>query len=418
MGSKTRNIANNLNTSLGVDNDTITPATDLQPVKSDISALALREATNESSAAFNLPGQFIETFTDDTNLGTQTDCDRVDGYMATVVSSVAAYSSDSDTDILNHFDLTTLHESTGNHNPPTVSGAVRSSAQSKFGGFSALFDGTNDYLTFSDSSRWDYGTGDYTFETWIYLNSIAADYSILAAQQDDSNRYNWYLNNSGLNSGNPGLQIYAKSGGSVTANLQADYTWQINTWTHVAVSRSSGVVKMFVNGNEITLQQNTSPGGTMANGSGLLTIGRRPDSVTYFNGYMDEFRMGDTARYTSNFTPNTTTVSNPNGTLIQSANAVSGARTKVGGTLLYKDNAGTNNLGTEIKVYFTCDGGLNWTEASSYTAITPVYSTGIKQVRLGETTCTSGQDVRYKIEWESQGSGTKEAQIHGIGINY
>ena len=67
MGSKTRNIANNLNASLGVDNDTITPATDLQPVKSDISALALREATNESSAAFNLPGQFIETFTDDTN---------------------------------------------------------------------------------------------------------------------------------------------------------------------------------------------------------------------------------------------------------------------------------------------------------------------------------------------------------------
>ena len=30
-------------------------ATDLQPIKSDISALALREATNESSAAFNLP---------------------------------------------------------------------------------------------------------------------------------------------------------------------------------------------------------------------------------------------------------------------------------------------------------------------------------------------------------------------------
>ena len=33
------------------------PQTDLQPVKSDISALALREATNESSASFNLPNQ-------------------------------------------------------------------------------------------------------------------------------------------------------------------------------------------------------------------------------------------------------------------------------------------------------------------------------------------------------------------------
>ena len=42
-------------------------ATDLQPIKADITALALREATNEASAAFNLPNQFIETFTDDTN---------------------------------------------------------------------------------------------------------------------------------------------------------------------------------------------------------------------------------------------------------------------------------------------------------------------------------------------------------------
>ena len=65
-------------------------ATDLQPIKSDISALALREATNEASAAFNLPNQFIETFTDDTNLGTQTTGDRVTGFWATVYSSYGA----------------------------------------------------------------------------------------------------------------------------------------------------------------------------------------------------------------------------------------------------------------------------------------------------------------------------------------
>ena len=135
-------------------------------------------------------------------------------------------------------------------------------------------------------------------------------------------------------------------------------------------------------------------------------------------GWVTDDTTGTNQWKEKSFTAPSNSSANPNGTLIQSANAVSGARTKVGGTLLYKDNAGTNNLGTEIKVYFTCDGGLNWTEASSYTAITPVYYTGIKQVRLGETTCTSGQDVRYKIEWESQGSGTKEAQIHGIGINY
>jgi len=60
-------------------------AYDDEPIKSDLTALAIREATNESSAAFNLPNSFIETFTDDTNLGTQTDGDRVSGYWATVI---------------------------------------------------------------------------------------------------------------------------------------------------------------------------------------------------------------------------------------------------------------------------------------------------------------------------------------------
>ena len=87
-------------------------------------------------------------------------------------------------------------------------------------------------------------------------------------------------------------------------------------------------------------------------------------------------------------------------------------------TMLYKDNAGTATLGTDLKIYFTCNGGSNWTEATSYSAITPVYSTGIKQVRLGETTCTSGTDVRYKAVWANQAASSKETQLHGIGINY
>mgnify|MGYP001412806978 CR=1 FL=1 len=113
-----------------------------------------------------------------------------------------------------------------------------------------------------------------------------------------------------------------------------------------------------------------------------------------------------------------TTQANATGTAIQATNTVASAKTKVGGTMLYKDNAGTNTIGTDLKIYFTCNGGTNWTEASSYTAITPVYSTGIKQVRLGETTCTSGTDVRYKAVWANQASSSKETQLHGIGINY
>ena len=73
---------------------------------------------------------------------------------------------------------------------------------------------------------------------------------------------------------------------------------------------------------------------------------------------------------------------------------------------------------TDLKIYFSCNNGGAWTEAASYNAITPVYSTGIKQVRLGETTCTSGTGVIYKAVWANQASGSKETQLHGIGVNY
>jgi hypothetical protein len=114
----------------------------------------------------------------------------------------------------------------------------------------------------------------------------------------------------------------------------------------------------------------------------------------------------------------TTSSTNATGTAIQATNTVGSAKTKVGGTMLYKDNSGTATIGTDLKIYFTCNGGTNWTEAASYNAITPVYSTGVKQVRLGETTCTSGTDIRYKAVWANQAQGSKETHLHGIGINY
>jgi hypothetical protein len=46
--------------------------------------------------------------------------------------------------------------------------------------------------------------------------------------------------------------------------------------------------------------------------------------------------------------------SNTTGTAIQAANVVGSAKTKVGGTLLYKDAFGTNTMGTDLKVFMTC----------------------------------------------------------------
>lgn len=52
-------------------------------------------------------------------------------------------------------------------------------AQSKFGGASAYFDGTGDFLTVPNSADWDFGTGDFTIDCWIRLASVDSRYSII-----------------------------------------------------------------------------------------------------------------------------------------------------------------------------------------------------------------------------------------------
>ena len=86
------------------------PETDLQPVKSDITALALREATNESAAAFSLPNQHIDTFATDT-LGTKTNVLVSSGALTTVETAVDIYGG---TDANTYLFLSSFNKVNGN----------------------------------------------------------------------------------------------------------------------------------------------------------------------------------------------------------------------------------------------------------------------------------------------------------------
>ena len=335
---------------------------DLQPVKSDITALALREATNESSAAFNLPNQFIDTFTDDTNLGTQTSVDRSSGYVASITYSFGTQA------LVDRTTGTAIGDMTEN------------------GGLSAAFDNATDQLANAGAAKSSVNNTNPSY--------IGKDWgSVENAKYITGFKY-WSSSNDGVHeSGNN------SSGCSLillghTSNDPANAT----------TLGTLGSLNFRQNTHEFSKLDITR--GTAYRYNWVKVL---PSATNSNQSFCAELRF-----YEDPQIPNVSAT----GTLIQSANTVGSAKTKVGGTMLYKDNAGTATLGTDLKIYFTCNGGSNWTEASSYSAITPVYSTGIKQVRLGETTCTSGTDIRYKAVWANQAASSKETQLHGIGINY
>ena len=88
------------------------------------------------------------------------------------------------------------------------------------------------------------------------------------------------------------------------------------------------------------------------------------------------------------------------GTLISDPQTASTSRTSASGVIIYEDADGTNTLGTDLKVYFSCNNSA-WTEASSYGTAT-TYSGTKKLVKLGATTCTAGTSVAMKAEWANQ----------------
>ena len=384
-------------------------------IRADISALALREATNESSAAFNLPNSFIETFTDDTNLGTQTDGDRASGYWSTIVSG-NCFTNDSNTKFLLQSNTTngstTFTDESGTGLTITVAGDTQHKTdQFKNGSSSIYFDGSGDQLYTSDggSAIEDLNAGDFCVEMWLRKDS-SFTYS-------DHNTF--YIGT--------GYQWEWASGKLGFYNYQAFGDWthtgestaaSSDAWHHYASVRQGNDHRFYVDGTQVNSR--TQSGSTDFT-DGIIRLGYHTStSSRYFKGWIDSVRVSNVNRYPdgTTFTPPTGNVANATGTLIQSANTVGSAKTEVSGTILYKDEAGTATIGTDLKIYFTCDGGSNWVEAASYNAITPVYSSGIKQVRLGKTTCTSGTDIRYKAVWANQASGSKETQLHGIGINY
>ena len=84
----------------------------------------------------------------------------------------------------------------------------------------------------------------------------------------------------------------------------------------------------------------------------------------------------------------------------------------MGAVITYQDHAGTNTLNTDIVLKLSADNGSNYSTAT-LTAL-PDFATGIKMAKVNDLSVTAGTQLKYKIEFANQASGSKEARIRGI----
>ena len=89
---------------------------------------------------------------------------------------------------------------------------------------------------------------------------------------------------------------------------------------------------------------------------------------------------------------------------------------KMGAVLTYQDFQGTNALNTDIVLKLSADNGSNYSTAT-LTAL-PDFASGIKCAKVNDLSVTSGSSLKYKIEFANQASGSKEARIRGVSLQY
>ena len=191
------------------------------------------------------------------------------------------------TSVLLNATNTGIFDATGKNDLITVGDARVSTSVTKYGTGAMYFDGTGDWLSINaPTNLLNFGTADFTIECWIYLLTVPST----SGPPIITNENGFYINFRG--SGTFALTdistVYATSPSALTAG----------SWFHVAIVRSAGSSRIYVNGT----------GGTAVacsvnwTATTIAYIGGSP-GYSPVNCYIDDFRVTKYARYTTTFTP-------------------------------------------------------------------------------------------------------------------
>lgn len=166
------------------------------------------------------------------------------------------------------------------------------------GGGAAHFDGINSAMNFALGA---FGTGDYTVEFWVYRDQalpVNGSSMVLFDSRPAATSNSVLLSIVGTFDATNNHKIGFYHNGSYRA--YSTTLVQLNTWYHVALVRSGGVTRLYVNG----VQEGVSYTDTSNYGASQAYVASSYTGIGFFGGLIDDLRVtSGVARYTANFTP-------------------------------------------------------------------------------------------------------------------
>jgi len=355
----------------------------------DLSTVALRSATAENAVAYNTNSSFIDVFQDSSGIGTATNSGRsTDEYIGSIYSNTPT---------------TAVELDIANPTPSTYEYKMEGS--------------------------WSQGASSYTQQYSNFFPATAgiATNSIHSYSTSTGSSQIMRLDYKEVKNFGGGMWI----GG-------CDYTSYVNKWKVRYSENGSDYFPLnFTNGthgarlNHDNTKQKTFTTGNASgeinfsgNGGSYANWAVRIDNVPDFSARYIELQILNTTGGNSNYGMSifqplgyfpTTTV-NASGNVLSNVITAPTSTSKMGAIITYQDNAGTNALNTDIVLQLSADNGANFTTAT-LTAL-PNYSTGIKMAKVNDLSVTAGTQLKYKISFANQASGSKEARIRGVSLQY
>jgi hypothetical protein len=188
-----------------------------------------------------------------------------------------------------------IFDNTGKNNLETVANAQIDTTIKKFGTGSIEFDGTDDYLvTNGDSNNFAFGSGNFTIEFWLYLDTVSGTQNIYDGRPFGS-----------VNATTPSIYM---SGSSIryfvsSADRITGGNLSTGVWYHIALARSGTSTKLFIDGSQSGSTYTDSTVYTSASNRPVIGADSNALNTGFLNGFIDDLRITKgVARYTANFT--------------------------------------------------------------------------------------------------------------------
>lgn len=193
------------------------------------------------------------------------------------------------------------------HTVAAMGNAQVSTSQVKFGTGSYTSNSLSGYLKVTPFNDFAFGTSNFTVEFWLYPTSLSVQQSFFGTRPYATNGAYpaMFMYNTGF------LGYFTTGGYRITTTTKPT----LNSWNSIALVRYGTTLTYYINGVNAGGQWNADTTNYLA---ASCTFG----SDDYFpggsviRGYMDEIRVSNIARYTTNYTPATQPFVSDNNTLL------------------------------------------------------------------------------------------------------